>query len=469
MRASTPHEPPYRFPPTLLRDQRVPDSDADRVQRVGGGPDAKRQLAAVVGVLMATLMVVSLLALPNMKRAGPRGASKVPARELQNPDGSDRTYCRQSPERLRCPALDMFDDPYVHQKVTDNLIWSSHEFLGIEARGDISQVVEGSFGRIRAKLLEGAPKMAQHMMNLQLTASESTAGLSAMQLIVDDRVQSIGREVAVAMLSSLPEEEDYETSGGSLTIQQRDTVVAGLEEKLRPKLDEIRKIIDTTVPPPLRTLWGEGRPDLLPSLALSSWEMTLEPSVVATLRASSDQVIMVRRLQQNSTLSAPQRFMNSTLSTPPRALLQRNSTLPTPSRFMNSTLSAPPRVLLQRNSTLPALQLNSTLSAPPRSLLGEMTHTGRQEAILGATFMLRRTLLNAMQMYMRLTSNSMAPLNNTDVVTDGIPNVMCEVGDGTDHSSDHMEPNQAVICSLKFGIMGADALRAAFMGDQMTP
>merc|ERR1740121_1027516 len=136
--------------------------------------------------------------------------------------------------------------------------------------------------------------------------------------------------------------------------------------------------------------------------------MTLEPSVVATIRASSDQVMMVRRLQQNSTLS-------------------------TPVRFMNSTLSTPPRVLLQRDSTLSALQRNSTLSAPPRNLLVEMK-PGRQEAILGATFMLRRTLLNAMQMYMRLTSNSMAPLNNTDVVTDGIPNVMCEVGDGTDRN-----------------------------------
>jgi hypothetical protein len=443
MWASTPYEPSYRSPP---------DSDADRVQRIGGGPDAKRQLAAVVGVLMATLMVVSLIALPNMKGAGTRGHSTVPSRALQNPDGSDWTLCKQSPERLRCPALDMFDDPFVHQKVTDNLIWSGHEILGIEARGDISQVVEGSFGSIRAMLLEGAPEMAHHMMSLQLTASESTAGLSAMQLIVDEGVQSIGREVAAAMLSSLPEEEDYETSGGSLTIQQRDTVVAGLEEKLKPKLDEIRKIIDTIVPRPLRTLWGEGRQDLLPSLALSSWEMTLEPSVVATIRASSDQVMMVRRLQQNSTLSAPMRFMNSTLSTPRRILFQRNSTLPA----------------LQRNSTLSALQRNSTLSASPRNLLVEMT-PGRQEAILGATFMLRRTLLNAMQMYMRLTSNSMAPLNNTDVVTDGIPNVLCKVGDGTDHNADHVEPNQRVICSLKFGIMGADALRAAFMGDQMTP
>jgi len=413
------------------------DSDASPTRTTGGAVEARRQLAAVVGAIVATFMVVSLLALPNMKGARTSGVSSVPHRELQNPDGPDRPLCAESPERLRCPALDMFDDPSVHQKATDSLIWSGHAFLGVEARGDIKRVVAESFGGIRARLWERAPEMAQHVKNLQLTASESTAGLSAMQLIVDERVQSIGREVAAAMLSSLPEDEDDETSGGSLTIPQRDAVLAGLDERLMPILDKIRKTADATVPPPLRTLWGEGRQALLPSLSLSSWEMTLEPSVVSTFRASSDQVMMVRRLQRNSTLSAP------------------------------------PRVLLTRTSDTgrkeAVLVLNSTLSAPPRELLTRMTDAGRQEAILGLTLMLGRTLLNAMQMYMRLTANnSMAPLNNTEDVTGEIPNVFCEVGSGTSHNAYHMEPHQTALCSLKFGILGSDALRAAFMGDQMS-
>ncbi|CAK0867304.1 unnamed protein product [Prorocentrum cordatum] len=390
-----PDEPPCRMHPSAP-------------QSAGDGCESKRRLAAVLGVLMATIVVVSLLAIPNMKGAGSRGGSTVPARALQNPDGSDWTVCRQSPERLQCPALDMFDDPAVHQKVIDDLIWSSHEFLGIEARGDISKVVGETFSGIRAKLLTRAPDVAQHVKNLQLTSSESSAAVSAMQLIVDERVQSIGREVAVAMLSSLPK-EDYESDGGSLTIQQRDAVLAGLDERLRPRLDDIRKIVDATVSPPLRMLWGEGRQDLLPSLALSSWEMALEPSVVSTLRASSDKMMMVRRLQGNS-----------------------------------------------------------TLSAPPRNLLTEMTDTGRQDTILGATLMLGRTLLNAMQMYMRLTSNSMAPLSDTYDVTDEMPSVRCKVDGRAHQHTPDVEPHQIALCSFKFGILGADALRATFMADQMT-
>jgi len=182
-----------------------------------------------------------------------------------------------------------------------------------------------------------------------------------------------------------------------------------LGERLMPILDKVRETVDATVPPPLRTLWGEGRQALLPSLALSSWEMALDPSVVSMLRASSDKVMVVRRLQRNS-----------------------------------------------------------TSSAPPRELLMKMTDTERQEAILGATLMFGRTLLNAMQMYTRLTSNSMAPLNNADDVTSDIPDVICNVGNGNDHNAYHMEPHQTALCSLKFGILGADALRVVFMADQMS-
>jgi len=106
------------------------------------------------------------------------------------------------------------------------------------------------------------PQVAHALAQVELTRQQKNALLSALRLLSEPDVQSLGYEVALALRQSDSEEE------GPVRLQ--------IERRLSSRLVEVRKIRNDMVTPSVRALWGSGRP----------WRLTLQRENIRVMRSS---------------------------------------------------------------------------------------------------------------------------------------------------------------------------------------
>lgn len=397
------------------RVERLPlvddDGASDAILQAGKQRETKRYWAAVGGLSVASLIVVGLT-LSNLRGVASPASDEddglgpgLPARLLPAPppQSAGRRLCERTAQRPHCPAHDLFSDPDVHQKVSQNLMWAGHQFCGLEARDNVSTIVAATFHQLGQRLEQRAPRLATLIKHLQLSASEKQAVLSSMQLVVDDRVQAIGRSVAASLLDGAPPPGEGGSGGRALTSRQRRSLVSELEKSLKPSRDKIREVLDE-VPDSLHALWGSGKTKKsLSALREAAWEMALEPAMLSSI-------------------------------TRPAAREPKNG-----------------GTHHQRSKT---------------SLLGfSATLEQKNSAIFGAALLQGRALLDVLQMCAQVTGNSLIPLNGTADLAPNLSAVSCELAiDGQLNFEDH---RQKLLCELRFGAQGVGALKAALLGDRL--
>lgn len=162
-----------------------------------------------------------------------------------------------------CPLRTLFVDPEMHDVATANILKVGETFLSTEDVEMVTHTVAKVFSNVSSLLGTYAPPVASELDQIEMTVSEKEAILAHLHLLADERVRSFGLDVGLAIRESPSPDQEY--------LGKR------INEKLAPRLSEIRELSDAVVPPTLVALWGNGR----------TWSMTLEAKNVRSMESVS--------------------------------------------------------------------------------------------------------------------------------------------------------------------------------------
>jgi len=175
-----------------------------------------------------------------------------------------------------CPAQQLLESREVAFTVAMNVV-----AMGRLAGENISEntalaVTADVFETLVAEMQEHAPKLADELRTVGVSQEENEAIQQMLFLMSDNKVQGVGKTVATAI--------------GQAGTMHRQTVTERIRRRLTPAWDSIRVLRNEAVPGPLRSLWGDGNPDLLlwSNRSLGLWEMTLEESNVFSVKKGGD-------------------------------------------------------------------------------------------------------------------------------------------------------------------------------------
>jgi hypothetical protein len=228
-------------------------------------------------------------------------------------------------------------------------------------------VVQAGFRNLSTQLRLHAPEVAAEIEKLRVSQTERAAFAHALHLLSDPRVRDFGLEVGRALRDSASSDRQY--------LRRR------VEERLGPRLPELRRLREEVVSEALESLWGTGR----------QWELTLDPENVRSMETVSGQFVFEyegRRIK--NAVSPAQKFF----------------------------------------------------------------------ALAGGSFEEGRTLLDLMQLCIHSIEPHWTTTFSKTVTFDAAPLTWpCELTSSEYHDIDFMK---ALMCPLKFGAMGLDALRAAY-------
>lgn len=262
------------FEDSLCEDSWEPQPPGIRTIKSNADIGRPKRRRAYVGFAIA-IAVVTLLACILLKVAFPwlslkHSQHKAPLRKQSEPSSWPGKSEEQDvpwpsaciyEETPLCPAKALFENPEVHDVAAANLMRVGYN--GLILRRDFSMVraiVVASFGNISHQISKYAPAAADTLDKIPLTKIQKDAVVNSLRLMSDPRVQNIGFDVGLAIRDS--------PGVGRTNLKHR------IEEKLRPRLEEIRKLREELMPGQLRTLWAKNY----------QWEMTLEPENVRVMR-----------------------------------------------------------------------------------------------------------------------------------------------------------------------------------------
>lgn len=136
----------------------------------------------------------------------------------------------------------LFESPELAATGAEQLMTAgqSHGGLTDQDRALVHAVTKHGFGNISLKLQHDNPELAQKLDSVRLSPQQRDAVLGVVRHMSDNRVQSIGVELATILREFMN------------TTSDRDGVKVRILESLRPKLTELRRLRDEVVPEALR-------------------------------------------------------------------------------------------------------------------------------------------------------------------------------------------------------------------------
>lgn len=161
----------------------------------------------------------------------------------------------------KCPAQALFDNPEVHEVVTENIMRVGQELLASSDRHLVRAAVATGFKNISYELSSRTPKVASELHKVQLSEQQKNLVLSALRLTSNRRVRALGLEVGKAI---------HEAGSSS---SDRESMLRHIEAALVPQMQEIRKLHDDLLLGEMGELLVEGE----------TWEMTLDPDNLAVM------------------------------------------------------------------------------------------------------------------------------------------------------------------------------------------
>jgi len=180
------------------------------------------------------------------------------AMKLSMVEGSACSYDMQ----VACPALDLFESPKVQSVAAESLMRTGKGLLGPLDEYSVSHSVAAIFNNVSATLRARAPEVAYKLEQVKLKELRRNAVLGSLRLISDERVRSIGVDVARAIRGSGTTDPDE---------------LRGLiEKKLKPRFEEIQELRNEVISSQLRELWDEEE----------QWAMTLDSDSVRAMQAN---------------------------------------------------------------------------------------------------------------------------------------------------------------------------------------
>lgn len=162
-----------------------------------------------------------------------------------------------------CPARDLFMNEEVHEVAVRNILNVGRHHFSFDDRLMVRSKVQEGFRGIAAELRVRAPALADKLAKIRLSRAEKDAVLATLQLLSDSRVQELGFEVGQAVRESVSTDREH--------------LARIIVSRLIPRLGEITRLRESTVPAGLRRLWGSDH----------QWNMTLDPENVGMMQAYS--------------------------------------------------------------------------------------------------------------------------------------------------------------------------------------
>jgi hypothetical protein len=172
--------------------------------------------------------------------------------------GSVCSYDLQS----ACPALDLFESPKVQAIAADSLMVAGEGLLRPLDEYSVSHSVAAIFNNVSATLRAHLPAVARKLQRVQLKELRREAVMDSLRLVSDERVRSIGVDVARAIRAS--------------STTDREELRNLIEDQLKPRLEEIQQLRNEVISSQLRELWDEEK----------QWAMTLDSDSVRAMQAT---------------------------------------------------------------------------------------------------------------------------------------------------------------------------------------
>mmetsp|Transcript_57414 Transcript_57414/g.124210 ORF Transcript_57414/g.124210 Transcript_57414/m.124210 type:complete len:402 (-) Transcript_57414:98-1303(-) len=154
-------------------------------------------------------------------------------------------------------ARALLESQHLSNVAADQMIRVAHLNVDPKKRGEMRESVSKAFKEISHKLEQQAPDAARQLEELKLKPEHRRVVLNAMQHLSDRRLMHVGLDVALA----IQEAKDQDAEGVKRHIQ----------EKLRPRIAELRALRDEILP---EGFHGKG-----------SWDNVLHPKEVRLLKS----------------------------------------------------------------------------------------------------------------------------------------------------------------------------------------
>jgi len=161
-------------------------------------------------------------------------------------------------------ARGLLESPELHEVAAENVMRVGQKVLTLSDRDVVHAIAVAGFRNISSRLKERAPEALKVLDDVWFTDVQRNAVLKTMRLLSDPRVQSIGLDVAKAIRES----------------RSRDhwVIVDRIHRRLTPRVGEIRVLRDQLIPASLRALARVGH----------HWDLTLTPANIRTMADVSD-------------------------------------------------------------------------------------------------------------------------------------------------------------------------------------
>jgi len=217
-----------------------------------------------VAAVSLTLCSVALLLLMN------RPTPVIRERMVVRPTPAAPT---QMPMHFRHPAHDLIAGKELQTVVTDNLMRVGHHVFEASDRAIVSDMVSRSLAGMQKRARKRWPKAASTIDKLRLSDRQMRSIVDTLQLLSDPRVQSIGLDVAMAIA------ESSSTGPGA-----RWHILDAIHRRLRARISELRLLRQQLLPTEVleQTAMHNGVP------ATASWTLTLTSANIRAMEGLDD-------------------------------------------------------------------------------------------------------------------------------------------------------------------------------------
>jgi len=170
-------------------------------------------------------------------------------------------------------AWDLITGKELQAVVTDNLMRVGHHVFEESDRATVSDMVRRSFADMHKRLRKRWPKAASMMDKLRLSDRQMRTIVDTLQLLSDPRVQSIGLDVAKAIA------ESSSTGPGA-----RWHILDAIHRRLRARISELRLLRQQLLPTEVleQTAMHNGMP------ATARWTLTLTSANIHAMEGLDD-------------------------------------------------------------------------------------------------------------------------------------------------------------------------------------